>query len=608
MRIEEIIQTTIHKLEVGGGARWLRFVALALAVLGLAVREDLHAYRNFSTPEAMDSAQLARNISEGKGYTTLFIRPFSLYLVQKHNQARSPIAFTNAGFDFAQVNTMHPDLANAPVYPFVLAGLMKTLPFHYEMELKKPFWNEGGKFSRYRPDFQIAVFNEILLLAAVVLIFFLARKLFDNNVAWLSAILTLWCELLWRFSTSGLSTMLLLLIFLGLVWCIVQIEEAARAAEPRANKLLILAATAGTLVGVGALTRYAFGWAIIPVAVFLILFGGQGRVLNALAAFGAFAILLTPWIIRNFEVSGTPFGTAGFAIMEGTYMSPGFQLERSLHPDLAHTLWLTPYLEKLLANTREILEDGLPKLGGSWASVLFLAGLLLGFRNAAARRFRYFVLMCLGTFIVVQALGQTQLSNESPDVNSENLLVLLAPLVFVCGVSLFFTLLNQMQLPLPQLRYAVISVFIILCCLPKIFALLPPNTSPVAYPPYYPPEIQQTAGWMEENELMMSDVPWAVAWYGHRQCVWLTTDAQDSFFALNDDIKPVQALYLTPETMDGKFLTDWVRGGELGWGDFVVQAVVQNQIPPKFPLRNAPSGFLPERLFLTDRNRWKPAK
>ncbi len=28
----------------------------------------------------MDSAQLARNIADGKGYTTLFIRPFSLYL------------------------------------------------------------------------------------------------------------------------------------------------------------------------------------------------------------------------------------------------------------------------------------------------------------------------------------------------------------------------------------------------------------------------------------------------------------------------------------------------------------------------------------------------
>ena len=53
---------------------------------------------------------------------------------------------------------------------------------------------------------------------------------------------------------------------------------------------------------------------------------------------------------------------------------------------------------------------------------------------------RYFLLMCLGMFIVVQALGQTQLSDESPDVNSENLLVLLAPLVFIYGVSFFFTL------------------------------------------------------------------------------------------------------------------------------------------------------------------------
>jgi len=262
----------------------------------------------------------------------------------------------------------------------------------------------------------------------------------------------------------------------------------------------------------------------------------------------------------------------------------------------------------LLGNARGLLTDDLPKMGGSWASALFLAGLLLGFRNVAARRFRYFLLMSLGTFIIVQALGRTQLSDESPEVNSENLLVLLTPLVFVCGVSLFFTLLDQIQLPALELRYVIVAAFAIVSCLPMIFALSPPRTNPVAYPPYYPPDIQQTAGWMKKNELMMSDVPWAVAWYGRRQCVWLTPDAQDSFFAINDDIKPVQALYLTPETMDGKFLTDWVRARDFSWGNFIIQAVVQNQIPPNFPLRHAPSGFLPERLFLTDWDRWKLTK
>jgi hypothetical protein len=608
MRIAETIQTTIHKLEVGGGARWLRIVALALAVVALAVWYDAHAWRNFSTPEAMDSAQLARNISEGKGYTTLFIRPFSLYLVQSRNEAKSPVAFTNADFDFSRVNTMHPDIANAPMYPLVLAGLMKTLPFHYQMELEKPFWSDGGKFSRYQPDFLITVFNEILLLIVVVLTFFLARKLFDENVARLSAALTIGCELLWHFSASGLSTMLLLLIFLGLVWCIMRIEEIAREVQPQPGRLLILTFAVGILAGIGALTRYEFGCLIVPVTVFLALFSGQRRAVHTLAALAAFAVVLTPWIIRNFEVSGTPFGTAGFAAIEGTFIFPRFELERSLHPDLTHTLRLTPYLYKLLGNARGLLTDDLPKMGGSWASALFLAGLLLGFRNVAARRFRYFLLMSLGTFIIVQALGRTQLSDESPEVNSENLLVLLTPLVFVCGVSLFFTLLDQIQLPALELRYVIVAAFAIVSCLPMIFALSPPRTNPVAYPPYYPPDIQQTAGWMKKNELMMSDVPWAVAWYGRRQCVWLTPDAQDSFFAINDDIKPVQALYLTPETMDGKFLTDWVRARDFSWGNFIIQAVVQNQIPPNFPLRHAPSGFLPERLFLTDWDRWKLTK
>jgi hypothetical protein len=360
---------------------------------------------------------------------------------------------------------------------------------------------------------------------------------------------------------------------------------------------------------VGALTRYAFGWTIIPVVLFLLFFSGPRRGLPMLAALGAFVIVLTPWLIRNYMASGTLFGTAGFAFAEGMVF-PRFNLERSVHPDLTHMFWFKMYVQKLITNANGILVDGLPKLGGSWASMLFLAGLLLGFRGMAVRRMRYFLLMCLGMFIVVQSLGRTQLSDESPEVNSENLLVLLIPLVFCYGVSFFFTLMEQRKLPLSQvvqLRYAVIAVFAALSCLPMIFTLLSSKVSPVVFPPYYPPDIQQTTGWMKENELMMSDVPWAVAWYGQRQCVWLTLNAQDDFFAINDNLKAVQALYLTPLTTDGKFLSDWVLD-ERSWGDFIILGVLSNQIPPGFPLRSAPTGFLPERLFLTDRARWQTAQ
>ena len=608
MPLRELIQKLIHMSEVGAGSRYLRFLVLGLAVVGLALVYNLRAYRNLATQEAMDSAQLARNIADGKGYTTLFIRPFSLYLVQSHNQAKHAAAPATTNLDFAQIKfNPHPDLANPPVYPVVLAGLMTVRSFRYPVELMKPFWSDNSHFWRYQPDFQIAVFNEVLLLVVVVLTFFLARKLFDVNVAWLAALLTIGCELLWQFSVSGLSTLLLMVIFLGLTWCVLRIEEMVREPQPRPNWLLGLALASGVLTGVGALTRYAFGWTIIPVALFLFFFSGQRRVLHTLAALGAFVVVLIPWVIRNYAVSGTPFGTAGFAIVEGTGLFPRFQLERSVHPDLTHALWLKLYVTKLLGNAHDILVNDLPRLGGSWASILFLAGLLLGFRGMAVRRMRYFLLMCLGTFIVVQALGQTQLSNESPEVNSENLLVLLVPLVFCYGVSFFFTFLEQMKLPVLQLRYAVIAVFAALSCLPMIFTLLSPKVSPVVYPPYYPPDIQNTAGWMKENELMMSDVPWAVAWYGRHQCVWLTLNAQDDFFAINDYLKPVQALYLTPGTMDGKFVSELLRSGEHSWGSFIALGVLQNQIPQGFPLRNAPTGFLPDRLFLTDRERWKTA-
>jgi 4-amino-4-deoxy-L-arabinose transferase-like glycosyltransferase len=602
------LQDWIHKLEEGTWARYLKIVAFCVAILFLMLVYNLCAYRNFATPEAMDSAQLARNIAEGRGYTTLFIRPFSLYLVQSHNQAQAADALASAGTDFAQIKTAHPDLANPPVYPLVLAGLMKVLPFHYPLNLKNAFWNNSGNFWRYEPDFLIALFNEVLLLVVVVLTFFLARKLFDTSVAWLAAILVLSCELLWRFSVSGLSTMLLLIIFIVLAWCLLRIEEAARDPQPRSGRLLGLAIAAGVMAGVGALTRYAFGWVIIPVALFLILFSGQRRVVHTLLALGAFALVLTPWIIRNFAVSGTPFGTASFAIVEGTGAFPGFELERSIHPDLSSALGLTLYLHKLLNNLRPILQDVLPKLGGSWVSMLFLTGLLLNFRSVAVRRMRYFLLMCLAVFIVVQALGRTQLSEESPEVNSENLLVLLAPLVFIYGVSLFLILLDQMVLPLRELRLVVKIVFVGLCCVPMIFALLPPRTRPVVYPPYYPPDIQLIAGWMKPDQLMMSDIPWAVAWYGQRQCTWLTLNAQDDFFAINDYLKPVQALYLTPETMDDKFASDWVRAEEHSWGNFILQAVAQGKIPTGFPLNHAPTGFFPERLFLTDWDRWKLQK
>ena len=592
MFIRERLQAAIHQLEVGFGARLIRWLLIFVALTAMTLCYDTRAYHAFNSEEAMDSAQLARNISEGHGYTTEFIRPFSLYLMQKHYRAAHPTEAATTNFvDAARIYTAHPDLANAPLYPMMLAGMMKAWTPEWQVETRKPFWSEGGNFRRYQPEFRIAILNQLLLFAVVALTFQLARKLFDGAAAWLAAGLTLGSDMLWKFSVSGLPTLLLMVIFLTLVWCLVKAEETGRAEQPPIRRLFSYALLAGLLTGLGMLTRYSFGWLIVPVAVFLVLFGGARRGGLAVAAVLVFALVVSPWILRNLSVSGTLFGTASFAVTEGTFAFPGARLMQSLNPDMTSAYWLLPYGHKLVDNLGNILQGDIFHLAGGWLGILFFAGLMLGLRNAAARRLRYFIVMCLGVFILVQTLGQTHVSLDAPGLNTENVLVLLTPFVVIFGMAFFLTLLDQMNLPSVQIRWAVISLLVVLSTR-GLISISITKESTVAYPPYYPPDVQKISGWIRPDELMMSDVPWAVAWYGDRQCTWTTINSQYEFYQLNDYVKPVHGLYLTLNTMNAKLFTECLQGGVDSWGNFVFKTLVANQLPSGFPLRNFPAETL----------------
>jgi hypothetical protein len=332
-----------------------------------------------------------------------------------------------------------------------------------------------------------------------------------------------------------------------------------------------------------------------------------------LTALAVFAALMAPWIVRNINVSGMPFGTATYTVLETTYYYPDNHLERALEPDFSR-IRIAAFWMKMNTNLRQIIMEEIPRLGDNWVTPFFLVGLLIGFRKPALTRLRYFVMGCMGVLIIAQALGRTELSEASHVINSENLLVLVVPLVLMFGVSLFFLLLEQIRLPVLALRPIVIGIFAAVVCLPMFFVFLPPKPIPVNYPPYYPPAIQTVAGWLKENELMMSDIPWAVAWYGQRQCVWLTLKAapdskdpftKEDFSAINDYQKSINVLYLTPQTLDGRFLSQWFMAGEQSWGSFVVESVLRKKVPEHFPLNQMPSFWPSDQLVLADWQRWR---
>ncbi len=588
------LQELIHQLEVGKGTVYLKWVAILVGMIALAVVFDVRAYQNLWTQESMDAAQLGRNISEGKGYVTQFIRPFSMYLIKRARPDKDPL-----------VRQPHPDISNPPFYPVVLAGLLKVAPIHYKAQTGS---------APYQPDLWITILNQVLFLVAIFMVLRMAGRLFDPAVAWMSALVFAGSLVFWRFTNSGLSTILLIILFLSLVWTLMELEEAEREGKRGQFAVVLLGGLAGFLVGLGGLTRYAFAWLLLPVLVFLVAYTRPRRVYIVLAALAAFALVMTPWVLRNYRVSQTPFGTSGFVVYEGTKSFPENTLDRTLHPDLS-TVGYTDWTKKLLLNSRAIVQNELPRLGGSWITAFFIVGLLLPFRKPILSRLRYFIFMCLVVLVFVQALGKTHLSEESPQINSENLLVLLAPLIFIFGVSLVFVLLDQMELSVPSLRYGVLGLIWVGVSLPLLTELLPPRGAVVAYPPYYPPAIQLISSWMDEDELIMSDIPWAVSWYGDRQSVLLTMQYRQNpnrlpesgpggFFEINDYVKPIEALYFTPRTLDNRFLSQMIKGENVGWNYFILETLKDREVPKGFPLRKATPGFLPDQLFLTDRVRW----
>src|SRR5438270_13526898 len=114
------LQELIHKIEEGEGTRYVKIAVLILGLVALTFVYHSREAKTFTSIEAMDAAQVARNLSRGEGFSTKFIRPLSISLLQ---QARGEVPVLKEN---------HADLANPPVYPLALAAVMKALPFHWQ--------------------------------------------------------------------------------------------------------------------------------------------------------------------------------------------------------------------------------------------------------------------------------------------------------------------------------------------------------------------------------------------------------------------------------------------------------------------------------------------
>lgn len=566
------IQELIHNMELGALRPVLLKAVLVASVAGLAALYLLYNFRGLDTETAMDQAQIGRQIAAGAGYSTLYVRPMAIWqLLETKGEGPSGL---------------FPDTYNFPLNPAINALLLRPV---------KRWWPMGPSDAVYVCDRVIATAGVLMFLASVAVTFLLVRGLFDLRVAWLTAVLMLVTDMLWRFSVSGLPQTAMLLIFsLSLLLLHRAMEDRE---EQRAGRMLLHLAGTAFLLGLLTLAQPVASFIFAGFLAFVLLWF-QPRSVSGLLVFFAYFVVVAPWLVRNYLVCGSPFGLGIYAILDGTTGSE-FSFMSNLQPNVTAFGNLRA---KLRGGFTGQFENLFGYLGYNAAAPAFFFAMLHVFRRKVSNMFRW----CLALMWLGAAIGMSLFLPQGA-VSSNQLHVLFLPPFIAFGVAFLLVLWNRLEINFVPLRSAFVAGILLVSALPMIVNLATTPPLQLAWPPYVPPLINALNRWMEPGEVICSDMPWATAWYAERTSLLLPATIKQ--FTTLYDYKylggQINGLYLTPVSGSRPFLSQIAKGDYRGWANFILRRPESDPGFASFPLQAYTA--LPidgECIFFSNRDRW----
>ena len=564
------IQEVVHQIEVGPLKKFVLIACFIAAVAGLASLYLFFNFRGLDSETAMDQAQIGRQIAAGAGYSTLYIRPLAVWQFLNHRE-QLPEGF-------------FPDTYNAPLNPLLNAVLLRPV---------KRWWPMEPADAVYFLDRVIAAGGVALFLGSVFVFFFVLRRLFDVKIAWLGTALVLLTDMMWRFSVSGLPQMLVLFLFSLAAWLLCR-AVTAREEEKTGRVLLLLAGTA-VLFGLMTLAQPVTAWMFLGFLAFVFAWF-KPRAVSGLLVLFLYAAVVTPWLVRNYLVCGNPLGLGIFSILGGTTGSEVIFMS-TLEPDLSAFGAVRAKLRSGLTNQFQSLFGF---FGYNAAAAAFFFSLLHIFKRRDTNVLRWGLLaMWVGA-----ALGMAAFAPLA-EVSANQLHMLFLPFFAAYGMAFLLVLWGRMDLRFPPARIAFIAAVLAVSSAPMAVNLLTAPPLRINWPPYAPPIIHSVSQWMEPNEIIVSDMPWATAWYGGRLSLLLPATVKQ--FILIHDYKylggPLNGLYLTPVSGNRPFLSQVAKGEYREWASFIMRTADLSRFPLQY--------FIPlpvdnEAVFYSNRDRWTP--
>lgn len=579
------LQDWVYNVEAGPIRLWLVRIALFSLVLGLSAWMGIREFNGLRTQEAMDSAQQARQLAQGKGFTTLLIRPLALWQVRSNLEKNAPAV---SGF---------PETLTPPLYPALLAAGFKLgvtgnlISFELSGDALKGF-------RVYPPDVLVLVIQLALLISSAFLVYGWARRQFDVGTGILAVCFFLGSSPLWSQAISGGPSLLAVFLYAAAGFFLCQGNLRGEANSDRETAVVTWPwfLLTGILLGLSALVQMIHVWVVLLALVFAVLGMRQGKgafLLGLVISLGLFG----GWLCQLWVVSGNPLGLNWAYLLVDSPRFPGDIVWRTYSFDIEKTDVWRRVGGSVLRGLADLVGQGPALVGNAMAGVLALVAVVHNFRRPSAGLGRSFWGVTAACLLLTTAFIQRSKEGEGHPI-----LIVLLPVACVYGSAYLWVLVERWKFHLDLVGKLFAVLVVLMASWPTLAKLVLPPPPPFAYPPTYPPIFLFMRSWFEPGEFQASDLPAAEAWYTERPTLWLPVTRED-FLKIHDRVAPVFSVLLTPVSSDVKMYSQMLADNSewKEWAD-----LIRRQKPPDLPQAFATS--LPpnnDYLLLSVQKRWK---
>ncbi len=537
--------------------RWI----LGFIIVSLCMFQLFLTYRGMDQPVAMDMAQIGRQIARGEGFTSKFIRPIDVWDQNQANEGK-PLNLD----EFADTN-------HAPLYPYVLAGVIKATGFD-NFEAKRM---DEQKSNVYAGDRVVAATSTVFFLLALLLAYTLVARLFDEIVAATTVAFMGLSELMLQYALSGLPQPLMMCFVLGAIHCLVSAVKANE--ENKNTQTVIWSCAMYILLGLLCLTCRMSLWCGIGMLVFTGLYF-KPKGMHAAIGTAILAIIVILPTLLMLSPTGGMEKKLMYSLFNGFGSDGAEMLMRSATTE-AISFNSSNFFLRLLGYTFAQFNSMYINMGAIITTPFFLLALLNKFRNPAVEATKWAVFS-----MWLAACAGMALFGESETISASQQAVLFTPFFAAFGTALVFIFLARMQLgqAFNGVRGLTIGVMLVISSglflfqLPKqlYMGIWTSARGIPHFPPYYPAAMNgKLHNMTNEKDLVVTDQPWGVAWYADRKALWMPRSIEE----LTRNLEPIfhragqeiQGFLITPSSHSMQ--TGGVSGVIREAGDFAPLAL-----------------------------------